>query len=100
MRSCRWILAALVVLGGNAATALPSFQGLGELPGGAFFSFANAVSGDGTVVVGHSGSIAGTEAFRWTWRCSGTPAAPTTALRLALGLAGLASRSWIQANRA
>jgi len=40
--------------------------GLGDLPGGAFSSFAEEVSGDGTVVVGHSTSTDGEEAFRWT----------------------------------
>jgi len=40
--------------------------GLGDLPGGAFFSSANAVSADGEVVVGESDSHKRTEAFRWT----------------------------------
>lgn len=40
--------------------------GLGDLPGGSFFSSARAVSGDGQVVVGESASASGTEAFRWT----------------------------------
>ncbi|MCX7424968.1 MAG: dockerin type I domain-containing protein [Planctomycetia bacterium] len=41
---------------------------LGDLPGGAFWSCANAVSADGSVVVGESASNVGenTEAFRWT----------------------------------
>jgi probable HAF family extracellular repeat protein len=49
-----------------------SFQGLGDLPGGAISSGASAVSADGTTVVGVSlvtdHSPAGTEqeAFRWT----------------------------------
>src|SRR5262249_16768436 len=43
-----------------------SFQGLGDLPGGTFFSYATAVSADGTVVVGASKSTNGTEAFRWS----------------------------------
>jgi probable HAF family extracellular repeat protein len=44
--------------------------GLGDLPGGGFHSFANAVSGDGSVIVGASTStasgISDFEAFRWT----------------------------------
>jgi probable HAF family extracellular repeat protein len=45
-------------------------EGLGDLPGGRFNSFATAVSSDGAVVVGASESAEGgstrTEAFRWT----------------------------------
>jgi probable HAF family extracellular repeat protein len=40
--------------------------GLGDFPGGIFFSQANGVSADGSVVVGESSSAAGFEAFRWT----------------------------------
>jgi probable HAF family extracellular repeat protein len=40
--------------------------GLGDLPGGSFSSFASGVSGDGSVVVGLSNSLNGSEAFRWT----------------------------------
>jgi probable HAF family extracellular repeat protein len=44
--------------------------GLGDLPGGAFSSAANAVSADGSVIVGSSesasGTSTGTQAFRWT----------------------------------
>ena len=45
--------------------------GLGDLPGGVFDSYANAVSGDGLVVVGQSVSASSSvnnnyEAFRWT----------------------------------
>ena len=43
----------------------PSFQGLGDLPGGGFSSFAFDVSADGSVVVGRSSSALGIEAFRW-----------------------------------
>ncbi|MHB1034899.1 MAG: PEP-CTERM sorting domain-containing protein [Pirellulales bacterium] len=47
----------------HAATFLP----LGNLPGPEVFSWARAVSADGSVVVGYSGSPAGSrEAFRWT----------------------------------
>ena len=40
--------------------------GLGDLPGGDFFSEARAVSADGTVVAGFSSTALGFEAFRWT----------------------------------
>jgi probable HAF family extracellular repeat protein len=45
-----------------------TLQPLGDLPGGAFDSLANAVSADGSVVVGSSDSGSGDywEAFRWT----------------------------------
>jgi len=42
--------------------------GLGDLPGGAVLSEANAVSSDGLTVVGESNSASGMEAFRWTAR--------------------------------
>ncbi|WP_395094048.1 hypothetical protein [Armatimonas sp.] len=53
------------------AHAQLSFTGLGDLAGGSlgswlFFSSANGVSSDGSVVVGESYSASGTEAFRWT----------------------------------
>lgn len=55
-----------------AAAQAASFSGLGDLPGGNFFSRANAVSADGSVVVGASSrddthnSLGRSEAFRWT----------------------------------
>jgi probable HAF family extracellular repeat protein len=42
-----------------------SFQGLGDLPGGAYHSAAYSISANGSVVVGQSESASGTEAFRW-----------------------------------
>lgn len=42
-----------------------SFQGVGDLPGGATNSHAYAVSADGSTVVGSSVSSNGIEAFRW-----------------------------------
>lgn len=42
------------------------FRGLGDLPGGEFYSYATAVSADGTVVVGVGVSADGDEAVRWT----------------------------------
>lgn len=75
-RRCRFIGAALPITFALAAAAISgqaaasggsggSFCGLGDLPGGIFYSEANAVSADGTVVVGASRSAGGTEAFAW-----------------------------------
>ena len=50
----------------NAVLQAQSFQGLGDLAGGSFRSEAHGISGDGTVVVGASGSGNGLEAFRWS----------------------------------
>ncbi len=44
---------------------MPRFLPLGDLDGGAFSSIANAVSRDGTTVVGQSESARGPEAMRW-----------------------------------
>jgi probable HAF family extracellular repeat protein len=52
--------------GGYCDERRASFTGLGDLPGGEYISRAWAVSGDGTVVVGHSDAAAGDTAFRWT----------------------------------
>ena len=50
----------------RAAPELPLFfSGLGDFPGGLFFSEAAAVSRDGSVVVGSSSNAFGREAFRW-----------------------------------
>lgn len=42
------------------------FMGIGDLPGGAFESYAQAVSKDGSVIVGRGETENGSEAFRWT----------------------------------
>lgn len=41
-------------------------EGLGYLTDDGFESIANAVTADGSVIVGYSNSAAGREAFRWT----------------------------------
>lgn len=43
-----------------------SFQGLGDLPGGAEESYAISVSADGSTVCGWSGAAGGTTAFIWS----------------------------------
>lgn len=50
----------------NSTVAQPSFQGLGDLPGGAIESAALGVSADGKTVVGFSASSNGVEAIIWT----------------------------------
>jgi probable HAF family extracellular repeat protein len=65
--SIRPILLALlsaIPLISPAAYAADTFSGLGELAGGTFYSEANAISSDGSVVVGYSGITF--QAFRWT----------------------------------
>ena len=61
-----------VVVGSSDSGTLEAFRwtggvmtGLGDLPGGTFYGFANGVSADGAVVVGASDSRT-LEAFRWT----------------------------------
>lgn len=53
-----------------SAGVVPSFQSLGDLPGGVYFSSGFALSADGSVAVGVSSSTASdpghTEAFRWS----------------------------------
>src|SRR5207247_5278902 len=48
------------------ASAAGTLTPLGDLPGGVFDSRANAVSGDGSVVVGTGHSASGSQTFRWT----------------------------------
>src|SRR5881275_331543 len=59
---------AAILLGGavSTASAAATLTPLGDLPGGIFDSRANAVSGDGSVVVGTSSSDSGLQTFRWT----------------------------------
>ena len=60
-------IAALVLLLSSIAEAqVPSFTGVGDLPGGAVGSEIHAMSADGSAVVGSSESASGTEAFQWT----------------------------------
>ncbi len=54
-----------VSLAETSLAAIVSFRGLGDLPGGSFYSYAYDVSNDGSVVVGYSYSVSGKEAFRW-----------------------------------
>ncbi|MBS3734378.1 MAG: hypothetical protein KGY99_05570, partial [Phycisphaerae bacterium] len=56
--------ASACVYGQGASAA--SFEGLGDLPQGAYVSVATGVSADGTAVVGYSSSEYSSEAFRWT----------------------------------
>ncbi len=56
----------LMLVSGASAFAAASFQGLGDLTGGAYQSRAYSVSPEGSVVVGYGNSSYGQEAFRWT----------------------------------
>ena len=63
------VLAIAVLLFGpvpSAFATIATFQGLGDLSGGSFSSYAHDVSADGSTVVGWSKSASGNEAFRWT----------------------------------
>lgn len=67
----------------SGATA--SFQGLGDLPGGAFFSGTSTISADGSTVLGTGSDASGYHRFLWTQVGGMTafsipPAAPFTAL--------------------
>lgn len=70
MRSKPILVLAVVLLqvyfASVSSATEPSFQGLGDLSGGSFFSMANGLSADGSTVVGWSISASGPEAFRWT----------------------------------
>ena len=67
VRHTRFLLGTCLVLYGSVtAQAAPLFTGLGDLPGGSFYSQAKGVSADGAVVVGYSEHASSTEAFRWT----------------------------------
>jgi len=58
---------ALAIVAGSTSSlhaAGAGFQGLGDLPGGSFNSFARAASADGSVVAGTGFSPSGNDAFR------------------------------------
>lgn len=62
------VAAVACIVAANSSPGAPTFQGLGDLPGGAFHSHASAVSADGSTVVGSGSSHASLsgQAFRWT----------------------------------
>lgn len=60
------VVPALAIAMTATANAQVSFEGLGDLPGGTVSSYAQAISSDGTTVVGNSTTDAGQRAFRWT----------------------------------
>ena len=75
MRDCRrtvvvsaagMFCACWVGLSASATAAAPSFQVLGDLPGGVVESKATGVSGDGSTVVGVGRTSSRHSAFRWT----------------------------------
>jgi len=64
----RRVAAAMTIslLAVQDAQADNMFIGLGDLPGGSYFSRATDVSADGSTVVGFSDTADGPHAFRWT----------------------------------
>lgn len=60
------LAAAVLAFAASTAFAQPTFQGLGDLPGGIFNSEARGVSADGSTVVGYSRTASGDRAVRWT----------------------------------
>ena len=60
-----WGCACSIVQCALTAEKVVTFELLGDLPGGQYFSTANDVSADGSVVVGESRSENGDQAFRW-----------------------------------
>lgn len=65
-RSIPFAIACACVCSMQSAAQEPFFMGLGDLVGGEVRSEANAISADGTTVVGESQSVHGLEAFYWT----------------------------------
>ncbi len=60
------LVVILTGLGWFSPSHAQSFRSLGDLPGGAYQSWANAISADGRVIVGTSWSGSGNiEGFRW-----------------------------------
>jgi probable HAF family extracellular repeat protein len=60
------LFTTVLVLVLTATGFAASFQGLGDLPGGAYKSEAYGISSDGSVVVGYSPGTTLQAAFRWT----------------------------------
>src|SRR5688500_17953703 len=61
-----WCILSIVGMAEPVVGRAQSCTGVGDLPGGAFRSRANAISADGRVVVGESWSGSGdSEGFRW-----------------------------------
>jgi len=69
-RARRFALGAVsllaTVLLSAPALGQPSFNGIGDLPGGPYQSFAEAISADGSTVVGQGRDADGSQAWRWT----------------------------------
>jgi hypothetical protein len=60
------LVAASLFLLSHPGYAEPMFMGLGNIPGGGFFSAVLDVSADGSTAVGVGAGTSGDEAFRWT----------------------------------
>ncbi len=66
MKRLTVVLAVVVLMAGAVQGRASVFVGLGDLPGGQYFSRATDVSADGLTVVGFSETAHGSQAFRWT----------------------------------
>ena len=66
VKSSSLTIAVLVVVSHPVSAQVATFQGLGDFPGGGFYSEANGVSADGSTVVGFSRHTRN-EAFVWTF---------------------------------
>src|SRR4051812_49895661 len=64
-RSSVIFLAAASVLA-LAKSASADFKPLGDLSGGAFYSYPTAISADGQIIVGYSISDTGMQGFTWS----------------------------------
>ena len=63
---CLWAQLALITcFVSHARAQLPSFEGVGDLPGGQFQSSGKAISADGRVVVGTANTADGSTPYRW-----------------------------------
>ena len=61
-----WTAIVVGIAGVAGAGTTPSFQGVGDLPGGCFNSAVYDLSADGLAVVGWGNSAASEDAIRWT----------------------------------
>ena len=59
-------LCVTILATATAASSAPIFMGLGDLPGGDSASLPEAVSADGSMIVGRGITGLGAEAYRWT----------------------------------
>src|SRR5438874_13395780 len=93
MKTSTIIFAANLCLPFHLSAA--TFQGIGDLPGGTFYSYATGVSVDGKVVVGASSSASGYQAFRWTATTGMVPLGDLPGGSFDSGANGVSGDGWI-----